>query len=148
MTDDQGIFSTFVELEIKVKDLTKLVGFCFDYMPSSIEILGPKVLSLKESEFTTVMNDLQGKLHRLDMAVKNLNSENKMLQKNAYFLATNLFHVLIGGGVKSIDDLTKMGGMTKENTEEFLKKLEGQGLVKKDGDSYTWLENDKRKEQS
>lgn len=144
--NNPGLWVTFVELEFLAKDIPTLVGFCFDYMPGSIEIIGPKELKLKDSEFTIVMNDLQGKLHKLDMSIKQLNSENKFLQQNAYSLAANLFQVLMKGGANKLDTLAKMSGMGEKNAEEFLKKLIAQRKVKKEEDSYIWIEDGKREE--
>ena len=87
---EQGLFVSIVELEILSKDIPTLIGFCFDYMPSSIDIIEPAELKLKDAELSTIMNDLQGKLHKLDMGAKQLSNENKFLMKNTYFLATNL----------------------------------------------------------
>ena len=33
---DKDLFSSFAELELVLKGMPKLLGFCFDYMPSSI----------------------------------------------------------------------------------------------------------------
>ena len=35
---EEGLWATFVELDMVVKGLPKLIAFCFDYMPSSLEI--------------------------------------------------------------------------------------------------------------
>src|SRR3989338_6049059 len=37
-----GLWASFVELDIVIKGLPKLIAFCFDYMPSSVEILKPE----------------------------------------------------------------------------------------------------------
>lgn len=145
--DNQGLWITFVELELLAKNIPTLVGFCFDYMPSSIEIIEPKELKLKEIELTNIMNDLQGKLHNLDMGAKQLSNENKFLKKNAYFLATNLIAILLKSGARNLKDLARLSGMSEKDMEEFLEKLIKQGFVKKEGDSYIWQgKNDKREE--
>tara|TARA_Y100000310_G_C20609438_1_gene777238 strand:+ start:1033 stop:1425 length:393 start_codon:yes stop_codon:yes gene_type:complete len=74
-------WSTFVEFEIEIENIARLFDICFDYMPSSIEILEPEKVDL-ESEYTTdLLNDLLAKLHRYDMLVKNLNAQNFVLKK-------------------------------------------------------------------
>jgi len=146
--DDQGLFAIFAELEILTKDITVLMGFCFDYMPSSIEIIEPKEMKLKERDLTGIMNDLQGKLHKLDMGAKQLNNENQFLKQNAYFLATNLFAVLMKTGSRKLDQLSRLSGMSEKDTKEFLEKLIKQGHVKKEGEEYFWQNNDKREKQN
>jgi len=142
----EDLWATYVELDLLAKDIPSLIGFCFDYMPSSIEIIEPKEMRIKDNEFTTIMNDLQGKLHRLDMAVKKLNNENKFLQKNSYGLATNFMAVLLRMGSRKVEELSKISGMSKEDLEGFLEKLIKQGLVKKEGDSYIWNKKDDQRE--
>jgi len=143
--ENKGLWISFVEVEFLTKDIISLVGFCFDYMPSSIEIIAPAEFRIKEREFSNIMNDLQGKLHKLDMMAKQLTSENQLLQRNTYFLATNLVAVLMKSGARKLKDLSKASGMSEKDLNEFLEKLIKQGHIQKEGDSYTWVTNDKRK---
>src|SRR3989344_60198 len=36
-----GLWGTFAEIEMITETFSNMVGFCFDYMPSSVEILSP-----------------------------------------------------------------------------------------------------------
>lgn len=74
-------FSTFADLEVKVKDNNKLLSICFDYMPSSIEIMEPQKLDLSMGEMTDILNDLLARLHKYDMLVRNIHAENIVLKK-------------------------------------------------------------------
>ena len=89
--EQDNMFSVFAELEMLVKTVPKLIGFCFDYMPSSLEILKPESLALKNTQFTGILNDLQAKLHNVDMVAKQLKSENDFLKRN---LKTSLKNVI------------------------------------------------------
>ena len=42
----EKFFSSYIDLEISLTDIDKLIDFCFDFMPSSIEILEPEKLSV------------------------------------------------------------------------------------------------------
>ena len=77
----KSMFSSFMDLEMEFDDFNDLIGFCFDYMPSSIDILRPEKFSLDARELMDALNDLIAKLHNLDMKVKNLNAENVLLKK-------------------------------------------------------------------
>ena len=74
-----GIWSMFAELELLVKDFATVLLIIFDFMPSSIEILGPETISDKSSEISGALNDLIGKLHQLDSTVKKLLAANRVL---------------------------------------------------------------------
>lgn len=77
----EKLFSTFSEVEIEVEDFDELIGICFDYMPSSVEILKPSKINLESKEFENIINDLLAKLHQHDMIMKNLQANNLLLKK-------------------------------------------------------------------
>ncbi len=77
----QGLWSTFAYLEIEFKNPRDLIGFCFDFMPGSIEIIKPLQFKVEGKDVEDMMNDLLAKLHRYDMVYKNLTAENKLLKE-------------------------------------------------------------------
>src|SRR3989344_1645288 len=66
----EKIFSTFSEFEINFPSIAALSGFCFDFMPSSVEIIEPEELKVKSEDITDTLNDLIAKLHQYDMTLK------------------------------------------------------------------------------
>lgn len=74
-------WSTFVEVDLETESIENLVGICFDFMPSSIEILEPNEFKLSSRNVDDVMNDLLGNLHKFSMAVRNMHAENVLLKK-------------------------------------------------------------------
>lgn len=75
------LFSTFAEIEFKLNNMENLIDFCFNYMPSSIEIISPDKFHLEHIEISGFLNDLMARLHRTDMLLKNIIAENKVLKK-------------------------------------------------------------------
>lgn len=75
------MWSTFSDLDIEVEDTTKLVGICFDYMPSSVEIIEPLKMNIETTMISEFLNDLLARLHKTDMILKNALAENKMLKQ-------------------------------------------------------------------
>ena len=75
------MWSTFSDLEIEVETVLKLIGICFDYMPSSVDILEPHKLDLETTTVADLLNDLLAKLHKTDMMLKNAIAENKWLKQ-------------------------------------------------------------------
>lgn len=76
----KNMWSTFSDLEIEVEDVLKLIGLCFDYMPSSIEIIEPNKMSLETATIADFLNDFLARLHKTDMMLKNAMAENKWLK--------------------------------------------------------------------
>ena len=80
--EKEKLFFTFTEMEMRFDNVEGLIGFCFDYMPSSVEILGEKEINVKREEIENVINDLLAKLHEYDMVLKNLRAELILTRKS------------------------------------------------------------------
>ncbi len=77
----KGFWSTFADLEIEVDGLERLLDICFDYMPSSIEIIEPQRLEVDVQHMTNLINDMLTRLHDYNMVIKNIHAENILLKK-------------------------------------------------------------------
>ncbi|MBI4440736.1 hypothetical protein HY639_01070 [Candidatus Woesearchaeota archaeon] len=132
----EGMFSTFVELEGYFKGISTLVGFCFDYMPSSIEILAPVTMAFTNQVTSNMLNDLQAKLHTMDMMLKKLNNENEFLRKNIDLLLKNYITILLHNRRLSLEQLSTLIGIPKEGLIGYLDTLVQQEKIKKDGNDY------------
>ena len=77
----EGFWSTFCEVNINFNKMEDLVIFCFEYMPSSVEIIQPEVLNLSNKDMENILNDLLSRLHHYDMLVKNLTASNEIMKK-------------------------------------------------------------------
>lgn len=128
------LWGVFTELEMEMDNPETLVGFCFDFMPTSIEILEPEEIKFTTPEFTNFMNDLQGKLHNLDLLLKNIYAENKMMKTNGVTLMKNIVKILLKDGPKDINHIAAFSGMPQEAAKKFLDSLEKEGkIAQKDG---------------
>lgn len=75
------IWSTFAELELKISNFKELNDFCFNYMPSSIEIIDPIKVNINSNEMDDLLNELLARLHNFTMFLKNLQAENIVLKR-------------------------------------------------------------------
>jgi len=133
---EKTMFSTFVELEMVTKGINTLIGFCFDFMPSSIEIEKPEQLMLKNRNISDIFNDLQAKLHSVDMVAKTLKAERDFLKRNLNTMISNLITILIKINKNTSEDLSKFTGINKEELEKHLEPLIKEGKIKKEEDKY------------
>ncbi|MBW2999409.1 hypothetical protein KY339_01950 [Candidatus Woesearchaeota archaeon] len=133
----EDMFSVFVELDMLFKDASALAFFCFDYMPSSIEIIEPEIFKYKAQDFSGFFNDLQARLHKLDMLVKNLTAENKRLKTNAGLLLRNNILIVLKETDKSIAELSKGTGIPEKQLEPFVEKLVKQKFIIKNKNKYS-----------
>lgn len=74
-------FSTFAEAELEFQQIEDLIGFCFDYMPSSVEVLHPDGVRLTLPNVNNILNDLLARLHQYDMVLKNIHAQNMLMKK-------------------------------------------------------------------
>jgi len=134
---EQNTWTTFVELEMLMKDTLTMIGFCFDYMPASIEILAPENIKFKSQEFSRIINDLQGKLHHLDAMVKQFKVQNDFLRKNTRTLLRNLITIALLAKPQTIEELTAIIGVKGKELEKFLEAMIKENKIKKEGDMYS-----------
>lgn len=132
---EKSMYSMFTEVELEANSAADLVWFCFDYMPSSVEVLEPGEIRLRAQDFTSFLNDLQDKLHKVDMAVKNLSAENQVIKKNGFQLLRNLALVLLRKP-KDTDTVARQAGVPKEHMQKVMDALEKDGKIKKEGSLY------------
>lgn len=79
-TQIQTVWSIFGEFDLQFENPHKFLDFCFDYTPSSIEIVDPQKLNLASNEFSGFVNDLLERLHRYHMVIANMDAELKALK--------------------------------------------------------------------
>jgi hypothetical protein len=75
------IFSTFADLEISLENFDELMQFCYTFMPSSIEILEPEDLKIKNSHLSNSLNDLLGRLHYQSRIIMEFEALKKQIMK-------------------------------------------------------------------
>ncbi|MBU1086356.1 MAG: hypothetical protein KKD05_02440, partial [Candidatus Omnitrophica bacterium] len=110
----ESLWNVFTEAEIVVKDASVLIGFCFDYMPSSVEIIEPEHVSYKASELAGLINDMQARLHNVDMKVKNLTAENKILHTKVNSLVSISILIALRDGPKTKKEISDFARINEE----------------------------------
>jgi len=116
----KNFFTTFTEFEILFKDLPMLLNFCFDYMPSSVDILEPVEFELEAPYLNDFINDFLARLHNSDMIVKNIKAENMILQKNSSNLLKNLLSLSLKNESKDLVSISKDTGIPEDQLKGFL----------------------------
>ena len=140
--EKEGHWVQFVEMEAISKGLPKLISFCFEYMPSSIEILKPESFVIVNAELSGFLNDLQARLHNVDMVVKQLKNENIFIRRNMNILLKNTIMLLVKIGKTSIDELAEFTGVEKSELVIFIDVMIKENKIKKDGDGYSIVQHE------
>jgi len=140
--EKEGYFSTFAEVEFLAKTPSRVADYCFDYMPSSIELVEPDSIRFDSHQLSNFFNDLQARLHKLDMLVKKLRAENEVLHQNANFILRNNILLSLKEKEKDLAAISKNIGIPEEKTKLFLDALVKQGFVSEKKKKYSL--NEKR----
>lgn len=74
---EKEIFSTFAEVEMEIDNLMLIFSIILNTLPSSVEVLKPQELRLKNFDLSNVLGELSLKLHKYDEIAKAL-----LLEKN------------------------------------------------------------------
>ena len=134
-------FSSFAELELEFEDPAYLVGMCFDYLPSSVEIIEPEELNIDSQDMAGLLNDLLSKLHNASMAVSRLSAENNNLKLNGEGLLKNIIMLSIGKSEKTIEDISKDVGIKAKDLAPFVEGYVKDGKISLKDGKYRLKEN-------
>lgn len=122
-------WAAFVDVEVKTALFQHITSFCFEYMPSIIEIIHPQELKLSDIEASTFLNDLQARLHEVDMVAKHVKLENDYFRRNLSALLKNYVKLLLKGGNMTAETLSKLTGVAQNKLEDFLDQLIDEGKI-------------------
>lgn len=135
----EGLWSIFAELEVLFKSFEDLAGFCFDFMPSSVEILEPENLPLHNSDISTLLNDLLAGLHNLDMIAKNTRVQADILKQNNEALLKNLVLVALHYNTYPLKELAGVVGVKELQLAPYLTRYIDEGLIEQNKKSQYCL---------
>ena len=141
--EKENLFTTFSEIEFWTQNTQKLTGFCFDFMPSSIEILEPEKMIVKSSDLTDLFNDLQARLHHVDMLAKNLFQENKAFNASINHLVRNIILISLSHNSLGKEQLVKLTGVNEEKIAPFLDKLVEEKRIELKEGKYSIVKKEK-----
>lgn len=136
-TKKQGeLFSKFAEIEFWAESLSQIIGICFDYMPSSVEVIEPDKVVFKVHDLNGYLNELQAKLHHVDMLAKNAETQKAIISANFFKIMQNSIMIAVASKPGTLPEISKYTGVQQEVLEPQLKKLVNEGKLKKEGETY------------
>lgn len=127
--EESELWMAFAELEIKTSGVADIIDFCFDYMPSLIEIIEPEELQLDSLTISSFLNDMQAKLHGVDMLAKQMKIENQLTNQSLAKLLHNFILILLRDHNLSSEQLSRLTGMNIDILEDYLDKMIDEGKV-------------------
>ena len=135
--ESDTFFVAFTELEILFDSWEKLLGICFDYIPSSVEIIEPDELKFSPSDLSGFMNDVLARLHGVDMALKEANAERAVVRDNFTNLMRNIVIISLKAGSKPLSELSGEVGIMESQLKPFLDAFVHGTIIRLEGDLYS-----------
>jgi len=132
----EEVWSTFAELELLVKDASILLHFCFEYAPSSVEIIGPQNLNLKNQKFAAFLNDLVTRMHNIGNELKELKADNNALTKNATALFQNIMILTLRDKERPLSGISKNTGIPENQLKPFIDLMVKNKFLKQKRELY------------
>ncbi|HII29803.1 hypothetical protein COT48_01545 [Candidatus Woesearchaeota archaeon CG08_land_8_20_14_0_20_47_9] len=129
-------YSGFAELTLLFDDIRSMMDFCFDYMPSSIEVIEPGTVAVQEVELSNFLNDVLARLHNMDMIIKTTKTESRILNETSRRLLLNLVILSLRKGPKSLDQISAEVGVPAAQLSNFLPLFVRNRQIRKEGDNY------------
>ena len=127
--EEQDLWTIFAELEVQTDQLQNLTIFCLDYMPSLIEIIEPAQMTLTDIQLSEFLNDLQAKLHQIDLLAKHVKIENDHLKRNLGGLLNNYIQILLKQANLGSEQLSKLTGVPQDQLEDYLDQMMDAGKI-------------------
>ena len=129
-------FSSVAELEIRCEESFILMGFCLDYLPSSVEVVEPEELHFNTADMTGLLNDMLSKLHNVNLNVGQIRAENTLLQQNGERLLKNIVMISIRGKAKTMGEIASDVGINAKELAPFVERFVKDGRIEKKKDKY------------
>lgn len=132
-----GMFSVFAEVEMWSTNIAALLNLAYDYMPSSIEIIEPETLVYKGNTLSSFINDMLARMHQIDMLVKNLRAENRVLKNNLSNSLKKSVLLVLKDKELSSEEIAKKLEIRADKFEAILDNfVKEEPRIKKDGEKY------------
>ena len=131
------LWTAFCELELSCKSPSDVLHFCFDYMPSVVEILEPEEIMISDVEFGSFLNDLQSRLHQVDMMAKQIKGERDIQVSHMSTVMRNFLLFILKRNNYDVKVLSLMTGVAEKPLEDFLKSLVSDGVLEERAGFYT-----------
>ncbi|MGV8168543.1 MAG: hypothetical protein ACP5N3_00635 [Candidatus Nanoarchaeia archaeon] len=132
----EGLWGSYCEAEMLVKDLRTLSWMAFNFIPASIEIKEPGKLVLKDKEVTDFMNDLLAQLHETNRKTIQTNSVNTAMLKNINALMRNLVLVSLKQSDKTAAELAREVGIKEDEIKPLMDAMLKEKTIEQKGSKY------------
>lgn len=125
-----SIFSTFAEVEIVVETFQRFLDICYEYAPSSIEVLEPERYPMKTKDIEGILNDLISRSHNATAQLREAVAKISILDQNFMNLMKRMIVSLVEDSPKKISHIADKTGLSEDKAKQFLEIFEEDKIIK------------------
>lgn len=133
-----GLWGTFCEADLLLKDVNVLSWLAFNFSPASVELIEPKQVILKDKQMTDFMGELLSQLHQNNLVSIQAKSDAKGLLLSLNALMRNAILFVISSQSKSAEEISRILGVDEKGAKSYLDAMikeksivESEGLYSK-----------------
>lgn len=134
--NDEGIWSAFIDTEILFKGIGDINHVVTNYLPSTINILEPELIEIRQEIATEFFSDLMSHLHQVNTERVQYIQKSNQLQKNAHAILRNAILLRLDNGPLKPKEIGKPLGINSENIIPSLQAMIKEGKLVKENDTY------------
>jgi hypothetical protein len=131
----EGLFSTFAEIEMLVANMQKITWLSLNFMPANIEILEPEEIKVSNREVGLWVNDVLSKLHEISLMTKSLVSKDKVIARTLGTLMKNMVLIVLDKP-KDENEIFRSTGIREEELKIVIAALIKEGRLKEEDGKY------------
>lgn len=131
------LYSVFVDLDIGVKDKTRMFDFCFDFMPFSIEVIEPMRVGFDASDLTEYATNILATLHKIDEALKRSNAEKANLSRSMVRMLRNNIILSLKEKKRDLKEISKSVGIDQDQLKQFVDSMLADKEIKLEKGKYS-----------
>ena len=132
----EGLWGTFCDVELLVKNIDLISWIAFNFSPASIEVTAPKKIELSDKKLNSFFGEVLSSLHQNNMNLMKVKSESKDVLLNFNRLARNAILLSLKDKASSPLDVARDVGIDDASVAKFLDAMVKEKTVEKQGDKY------------
>jgi hypothetical protein len=124
MHNQKDFYTSFAEVEVETDEILYLAILLFKYMPAHVEILSPQNLSLSNSGWNDIFNEITRRIHGYEEIVRISQTEKMILENQLKTILGENKKEEIKEKLKEIDNEVKEEKESKKEVREKLKEID------------------------
>lgn len=80
MKDQKDFYTSFAEVEVETENMISAAILMFKYMPAHVEVVSPQNISMTNSDFDDILNEVTRRLHGYEEIARIMQNEKMILE--------------------------------------------------------------------